>query len=111
MTDIPGTGKLSNVNQGIPQSGKPLPLTVINVSELVNPNKDSQKDQIWYTKFTTWLLAGSLFSLFFVFLALTVDKTFLVLLPVGPIIGTISWYVKNLAKKFEDKQDRLFKRS
>ena len=102
MTDIPGTGKLTspeNVAQEIPTT----PLSLVNIKELKKKKEEPTGITVfWYDKFYIWLFFGIILSLVFVLLTFKY-KSFVVLIPLGPIASVSSWYVRKLVRKYEPK--------
>ncbi len=112
MTDIPGTGKLQQETAS--KYEKPAvgsTFGVINIPQMKKEktHKAKPEDAIWYNKFYSWILFGAAGSLIFAFLAIF-HRQFLWLIPIGPIVGALSWGLRMLIRRLNlEKQDELFK--
>ncbi|KKQ51586.1 hypothetical protein A2865_01525 [Candidatus Woesebacteria bacterium RIFCSPHIGHO2_01_FULL_39_17] len=87
-------------------------LSIVNVSEIKKSKleKPKEEDSYWYNKAWAWILFGSFIGLIFVILAL-INVKFLILIPLGPVIGFLSWYIRRVVRSYDDKTKGFFRRS
>lgn len=110
MTYIPGTGSQDG-RQVVPKKQMRMEgdlITVVNVSEIKKSKTERllglEEKEVWYLRLYAWVLFGSIPSLFFILLSFW-NKMFLILVLMGPIFGFISWFVRRIAIKYEEKLD------
>lgn len=106
MTDIPGTGKLSEEKE---KENPPFETSVLNVDEIKKPKRERMEgEDKWYNQALYWGLFGALGGLVFVILGIF-QVEFLYLSPVIPVAALVSWYIRRLIMRFGDEQDEIFK--
>lgn len=81
-------------------------LHTLNIAELKKSDIDKKEENIWYLRLRYWILFGAAGSIIFVLLGL-VNWRFLILIPLGPILGYISWYIRRLLRKFNLNDDLI----
>lgn len=107
MTDIPGTGKFITKEEIKTVSAQVENISVVNVHELKKGKQEiTEESTVWYYRLNYWILFGFGVSLIFALLAL-VNWRFLLITPVGPLIGIASWHVKNYVEKIEKKHNLI----
>ena len=112
MTDIPGTGKVTP--KPVSVQTEPVShlenISVVNVGELNKKDWEKEKpgDLLWYNKLSYWVLFGAGVGFIFVILALIINKRFIFIAPLGPIIGFTTWHVKKFVGRFEER-NRILK--
>ena len=109
MTDIPGTGKVSPKSTPVEPAQQVENISAVNVSELKKREWEKYKpeDLLWYNRLSYWIAFGALGSIVFVILAFIINKKFIIIAPLCPMIGFVVWHVKKYVAQFEERNKIL----
>ena len=106
MTDIPGTGKISQPEpHKITKTESTNVVSVVNITEIKKKKKETPSEELnWYDQLKYWIFIGLAASLVFIIFSL-LNRRFLIFTPLGPLIAVISWYVRKVFTKHSKKLD------
>jgi hypothetical protein len=118
MTDIPGTGSVRKPEpvvapppKAAPKEEAALPMKVTNVADLKKPapeptNSVPEIPDEWYNTLIAWMGFGGVIGVLCAILGL-LHSQFFYLAPLGPLIGTVAWFVRKATHKYGKKMDVL----
>ena len=112
MTHIPGTGSLNSISNNIEEETnivKPEEvISIVNIDALKNPtNKEFElEDEIWYFQLKYWLAGGFLISTILALASFWNWKAIFII-PLGPYVAYLTWYVRKWARKYSKNVDAL----